>query len=83
MSEQLVSILTDLSNDPYKRHQFLEDPDAFVAAAGVEGADRQLLLNGDAAAIREQFGIYLASASKTEQTPKKKKKAKKPAKKKK
>lgn len=84
MSEQLVSILTDLSNDPFKRHQFLDDPEAFVAALVVEGTDRQLLLKGDAGAIREQFGVYLASASSTESRPKKKKKkAKKPAKKKK
>ena len=75
MSEQLVSILTDLSNDPFKRHQFREDPEAFVAAAGVEGLDRQLLLNGDAGAIREQFGVYLASASKTESKPGKKSKS--------
>lgn len=73
MSEQLVSILTGLSNDPFKRQQFREDPEAFVTAAGVAGSDRQLLLDGDAAAIREQFGVYLASASSTESKPKKKK----------
>lgn len=73
MSEQLVSILTDLSSDPFKRHQFREDPEAFLTAAGLEGIDRQLVLDGDAAGIREQFGVYLASARNTESKPKGKK----------
>ncbi len=86
MSERLASFLTDLSDDPFKRYQFSKNREAFLDVAGLQGVDRRLLLNSDAAGIRHQFGVHLASASQTEQAPKGKRKpkpARKPAKKKK
>jgi hypothetical protein len=83
MSERLASFLTDLSDDPFKRYQFSKNREAFLDVVGLEGVDRRLLLDSDAAGIRQQFGVHLASASTTHMKPKAKRKTKatgKPAK---
>ena len=53
---ELVRLLVELSEDPFRREEFLNNPEAVLATANLSDKEREILLARDPEKILELFG---------------------------
>jgi hypothetical protein len=53
---ELVRLLVELSEDPFRREEFLNDPEAVLGTTGLSPEERAILLTRDPQKILEHLG---------------------------